>query len=94
MVRDSVVLAWPNQLVLIGIRQVLEATDRFEVVSQAHASALAPALARQRRPDHVVLDGTAQSNQMTGAGLTDTVHELFNLTKPPGLLATPDIQDP
>ena len=64
--RESVVLAGPSQLLLIGIKQVLEATDRFEVVSQAHASELALTLARQRRPDYLVLDGTVQSHKISG----------------------------
>ena len=42
--RESVVLAGANQLLLIGIKQVVEATDRFEVVRQAHASELAMTL--------------------------------------------------
>ena len=33
--RASVVLAGPNQLLLIGVKQILEASDRFRVVSQA-----------------------------------------------------------
>ena len=56
--RASVVLAGPNQLLLIGVKQVLEASDRFRVVSQAPASELALNLARRLEPDYVVLDET------------------------------------
>ena len=92
--RASVVLAGPNQLLLIGVRQVLEATDRFKVVSQAHASELALTLARQLRPDYVVLDETEQSDETNAgeAGVIDTLRGLVNLSKPPGVLvvAAPD----
>ena len=84
--RASVVLAGPNQLLLIGVRQVLEATDRYKVVSQAHASELAPALARRLCPDYVVLDGTARSSTGSRGGIVDTMHELVQLSKPPGIL--------
>ena len=82
-----VVLAGPNQLLLIGVKQVLEATDRFKVVSQAHASELALTLARQLRPDYVVLDGTARSHKSSRGGIVDTMHGLVQLSKPPGVLA-------
>ena len=68
MGRESVVLAGPSQLLLIGIKQVLEATDRFTVVSQAHASELTLTLARQKCPDYVVLDGTMQAHEISGGG--------------------------
>lgn len=86
--RASVVLAGPNQLLLIGVKQVLEATDRFKVVSQAHASELALTLARQLRPDYVVLDETEQSHETNAgaAGVIDTLRGLFQLSKPPGVL--------
>ena len=92
--RATVVLAGPNQLLQIGVKQVLEASDRFRVVSQVHASELAPKLARQLSPDYVVLDETEQSHETTagGAGVVDTVRGLVNLSKPPGVLvvAAPD----
>ena len=86
--RASVVLAGPNQLLLIGVKQVLEATDRFKVVSQAHASELALTLARQLRPDYVVLDETKQSHETNAgaAGVIDTLRGLVQLPKPPGVL--------
>ena len=83
--RKSVVLAGPSPLLLIGIKQVLEATDRYEVVSQAHASGLAPALVRRLCPDYVVLDGTA--HESSRGGIVDTMHGLVQLSKPPGVLA-------
>lgn len=61
-------LAGPNQLLQIGVKQVLEATDRFKVVSQAHASELALTLARRLRPDYVVLDETEQSHETNAGG--------------------------
>ena len=86
--RESVVLAGPNQLLLIGVKQVLEASDRFRVVSQAPASELALNLARRLEPDYVVLDETEQSHETNagGAGMVDTVRGLVNLAKPPGVL--------
>lgn len=85
--RESVVLAGPNQLLLIGIKQVVEATDRFEVVSQAHASELALTLARQLKPDYVILDETERPHKtIEGAGVMDTLHGLVELSKPPGVL--------
>ena len=47
--RATVVLAGPNQLLQIGVKQVLEASDRFRVVSQVHASELALSRVRQLR---------------------------------------------
>lgn len=92
--RATVVLAGPNQLLQIGVKQVLEASDRFRVVSEVHASELAPNLVRQLGPDYVVLDGTEQSHETNagGAGVVDTVRGLVNLSKPPGVLvvAAPD----
>lgn len=86
--RESVVLAGSSQLLLIGIKQVVEATDRFEVVSQAHASELALTLARQLRPDYVILDETERSHRTIEeeAGVIDTLHGLGKLSKPPGVL--------
>ena len=86
--RDSVVLAGASQLLLIGIKQVVEATDRFEVVSQAHASELALTLARQLKPDYVILDETERRHKtIEGAGVMDTMHGLGKLSKQPGVLA-------
>ncbi len=84
--RGSVLLAGPGQLLLTGIKQVLEATDRYEVVRQAHASGLAPALVRRLCPDYVVLDGTARSHRSSKGGMVDTMHGLGQLSKPPGVL--------
>ena len=86
--RESVVLAGSSQLLLIGIKQVVEATDRFEVVRQAHASELALTLARQLRPDYVILDETERSHRTIEeeAGVIDTLHGLVKLSKPPGVL--------
>ncbi len=86
--RESVVLAGSSQLLLIGIKQVVEATDRFEVVRQAHASELALTLARQLRPDYVILDETERSHRTIEeeAGVIDTLHGLGKLSKPPGVL--------
>ena len=84
--RESVVQAGPSQILLTGIKQVLEATDRYEVVSQAHASGLAPALVRRLCPDYVVLDGTARSHRSSREGVVDTMHGLVQLSKPPGVL--------
>ena len=83
--RKSVVLAGPSPLLLIGIKQVLEATDRYEVVSQAHASGLALALVPRLCPDYVVLDGTA--HESSRGGIVDTMHGLVQLSEPPGVLA-------
>lgn len=92
--RASVVLAGSNQLLLIGVKQVLEASDRFKVVSQAHSGEVALALARRLEPDYVVLGETEQSHETNagGAGIVDTVRGLVNLAKPPGVLvvAAPD----
>ena len=66
--RESVVLAGPSQLLQIGIKQVVEATDRFEVVSMAHASELALTLAQRLCPDYVILDGTAQTHKKDRGG--------------------------
>ena len=84
--RKSVVLAGPSALLLIGIQQVLEATDRYKILSQAHASGLAPALARRLCPDYVVLDGTERSHRSSSGGIVDTMHGLAQLSKPPGVL--------
>ncbi len=84
--RGSVVLAGPSQLLLTGIKQVLEATDRYEVVSQAHAIGLATALVRRLCPDYVVLDGTARSRKSSRGGMVDTMNGLVQLSKPPGVL--------
>ncbi len=86
--RDSVVLAGPSQLLLIGIKEVLEATDRYKVVSQAHANELAPTLARRLRSDYVILDHTTivHKNTKERERSIDTLHELVNLSKPPGVL--------
>ncbi len=92
--RASVVLAGSNQLLLIGVKQVLEASDRFKVVSQAHSGEVALALARRLEPDYVVLGETEQSHETNagGAGIVDTVRGLVNLAKLPGVLvvAAPD----
>ena len=84
--RKSVVLAGPSPLLLIGIQQVLEATDRYKILSQAHASGLAPALARRLCPDYVVLDGTERSHKSSSGGILDTMHGLAQLSEPPGVL--------
>ncbi|MXX34209.1 MAG: response regulator transcription factor [Gemmatimonadetes bacterium] len=75
--RKSVVLAGPSPLLLIGIKQVLEATDRYKVVNQAHASELAPALVRRLCPDYAVLDGTARTHTSSRGGIVDTVHGIL-----------------
>ena len=85
--RKSVVLAGPSPLLLIGIKQVLEATDRYKVVNQAHASELALALARRLCPDYVVLDCAARSHKSSRGGIVDTMHGFSQLSKPPGVLA-------
>ena len=84
--RGSVVLAGPSQLLLTGIKQVLEATDRYKVVNQAHAIGLATALVRRLCPDYVVLDGTARSHRSSRGGMVGTMHGLGQLSKPPGVL--------
>ena len=52
--RESVVLAGLSELLLTGIKfyEVVEATDRFQVVSQAHAIGWAPTLALWLNPDY------------------------------------------
>ena len=74
---QSVVLAGPSPLLLIGIKQVLEATDRNKVVNQAHASELALPLTRRLCPDYVVLDGTERSHKSSRGGIVDTVHGIL-----------------
>ena len=84
--RDSVVLAGPSQLLLIGVKHVLEAEDRFEVVHQTHLIESALGSAWRLYPDYVVLDGTARSHESSGEGVADTLRGLARLSRPPAVL--------
>ena len=84
--RTSVVLAGPSPLLLMGIKQILEATDRYRVLNHAHACELALALVQRLSPNYVVLDGTERSHTSSRGGMVDTMHGLAQLSRPPGVL--------
>jgi DNA-binding NarL/FixJ family response regulator len=81
-----VLLADDQPLVRAGFAMILDAEDDLEVVGQADDGAAAVALARQLRPDVVlmdvrmpVLDGVAATRELAGEGIRVVILTTFEL---------------
>jgi Response regulator containing a CheY-like receiver domain and an HTH DNA-binding domain len=69
MEKVRVALADDHPIVLMGVREVIERDDRFEVIGEAHNSSELVALYREQRPAIVITDYNMPGDQTYGDGI-------------------------
>lgn len=69
MEKVRVVVADDHPIVLMGVREVIDQDDRFEVVGEAHNSSELVALYRDLTPDIAITDFNMPGDQTYGDGL-------------------------
>src|SRR5262245_26720385 len=69
MKKTTIVLADDHPVVLMGVRDVIESDDRFEVVGEAFNSTDLVRMLEQRHPDVAIIDYNMPGDQSYGDGM-------------------------